>query len=332
MFPDQVYTARQCRELDLLAIAAGVSGYALMCRAGAAACALLLDTWPQPAHIHIVCGAGNNGGDGLVVARLAHQQQLPVTVHFLGDSAKLQGEALQAWQDATAAGVVIRALDTQIPLAQGVVVDALLGIGLTGNVRENADAAIHWINRSGLPVLALDIPSGICADTGRVLGTAVKACKTITFIAAKRGLYTGGAVDYTGAITLASLDVPEALYSRTGPSVAMLSADKLLPQLPARPRNAHKGLYGHLLVIGGNRGMAGAALMAARAAARSGAGLVSVATLPEHLPAFISQQPELMVHGVSNVHQLADLLGKATVVVAGPGLGQDAWAEQMLMH
>lgn len=330
MFPDQLYTAQQCRELDLLAIAEGIAGYALMCRAGAAAFALLLQSWPQPEHIHVVCGAGNNGGDGLVLARLAQQQQLPVTVYFLGETTQLHGEALLAWQDALAAGVPVRPVDTRSQLPAGIIVDALLGIGLQGVVREQASATIHWINASGLPVLALDIPSGICADTGKVLGTAVKAAKTITFIAAKRGLYTGSAVDYTGTITLADLAVPRALYKQVGRAVAVLAVDELLPHLAPRPRHAHKGLYGHVLVIGGNRGMAGAALLAATAAARCGAGLVSVATLPGHVPAYVARQPEIMAHGVSNVHELAPLLAKATVVVAGPGLGQDAWAEQML--
>lgn len=335
MFPNRLYTACQCRELDSLAIAGGIAGYELMCRAGAAAFALLLQEWPQVSRldntrIHVVCGAGNNGGDGLVVARLAHQQGLPVTVHFLGDEAGLRDEARLAYADAVAAGVGVCAVDTSRRLDEGIIVDALLGIGLQGPVRDTAAAAIDWMNASHLPVLALDIPSGICADTGRVLGAAVHADRTITFIAAKCGLYTGVAPDYTGEIMLAGLELPAVLLGQVGNAIDCLTAEQNLPVLPPRRLTAHKGDFGHVLVIGGNRGMAGAALMAAMAAARCGAGLVSVATLPEHVPAIVSRQPEIMAHGVTNIHELQPLLEKASVVVAGPGLGQTPWAEQML--
>ena len=335
MFPQQLYTSQQCRELDSQVIKDGTPGYSLMCRAGAAAFDLLLQFWPLLGHtdnacVHVVCGAGNNGGDGLVLARLAHEQSLPVTVHFLGEKEKLHGEALAAWRDAEVAGVAIVPVDVATSLTDGVVVDALLGIGLQGNVRENAAMVIDWMNASQLPILALDVPSGICSDTGKVLGKAVKADKTITFIAAKRGLYTGEAVEYTGDILLDDLDVPARYFSQAGETVEVLQRENLRSLLPQRTRNAHKGKFGHVLIVGGNEGMAGAALMAAIAAARSGAGLVSVATIPAHVSAMVSRQPEIMAHGVMNVHDLKPLLERASVVVVGPGLGRSPWAEQML--
>jgi NAD(P)H-hydrate epimerase len=326
----QLYTAEQCRELDLLAIADKVEGYALMCKAGEAAFALLIQHWPEPIHIHVICGVGNNGGDGMVLARLAKQHAIPVTIHLFGLASQLCGEAKQAYIDAQAAAVNIIKLNINEVLPWGVIVDALLGIGLKGNVRADTQQVIEWINSHTLPVLALDTPSGICADTGNVLGAAVKATQTISFIGAKRGLYTAEAVDYIGEVVVDNLDISPQIFAQVPSIIQLLNIDGAIQKLPKRQASAHKGLFGHVLVIGGNKGMAGAALMAAKAALRVGAGLVSVATLPEHVAAFISAQPEIMVHGVSNTHEVDALLEKATIVIIGPGLGQNVWAEQML--
>jgi ADP-dependent NAD(P)H-hydrate dehydratase / NAD(P)H-hydrate epimerase len=330
MQPTILYTAKQCRDLDFFATESGIAGYALMSRAGRAGFDLLCKQWPGTEPVHVICGLGNNGGDGLVVARLAHLQGRDVTVHLSGDAKKFQDEAECAYVDAQIQGVRIIPVDTTRIITKGIIVDALLGIGLQGPVRDSAAEVIRWINACHRPVLALDIPSGLCADTGNVLGDAVKAEKTLTFIAAKRGLYTAKGVEYCGEVILDSLAVPQKLYAMAGTGVEHLQLPSLLDVLPVRPLDAHKGLFGHVLVIGGNKGMAGAVLMAAEACARTGAGLVSVATLPEHVPAIVSHRPELMAHGVNSIHDLEPLLARATVVVIGPGLGQDAWAEQML--
>lgn len=325
-----LYTASQCRDLDLFATDSGIEGYTLMCRAGQAALDLLCRLWPAPLPVHVVCGLGNNGGDGLVLARLLHLQGRNVTVYLCGDPKKYHGEAECAYVDAQIQGVKIQAFSAQQDLIPGVIVDALLGIGLQGPVRESMATIINWINNSLLPVLSLDIPSGLCADTGNVLGVAVKAEKTITFIADKRGLHTGKGVDYTGEVIVDELSLPRKLFSRMGEGVRHLDLETLLPLLPVRSRNAHKGLFGHVLVIGGNKGMAGAVLMAAEACVHAGAGLVSVATLPEHVSAIISRRPEIMAHGVGTLSDIKKLLDAATVVVIGPGLGTGAWAGQML--
>ena len=330
LWPSQLYTAEQSRQLDALAIASGIDGYTLMCRAGRAALNVLLRQWALPEHIHIICGTGNNGGDGLVLARLARERQLPATVYLLGDRKNIHNDAQKALIDAEAAGVEIRPASGQLPLTDGVIVDALLGTGLNGPVRDAAAGLINQINAAGLPVLALDIPSGLCANTGRVLGCAVEADRTITFIAAKRGLFTGQGSHVSGLVLFDSLQIPDALYHQAGDSVAHDTLHQLLASLPARPRDAHKGLYGHVLIVGGNHGMAGAAMMAAEAAARTGCGLISIATQPEHVPAMLARHPEVMVHGVVSGQELDPLLEKPSVIVIGPGLGQTPWSEQML--
>ena len=330
LWPSQLYTASQCRELDRLAIASGIDGYELMCRAGRAAFNVLLRQWSLPEHIHIVCGTGNNGGDGLVIARLARERGLKATVYLCGSRDAIKNEAQKALFDADAAGVEIQVFAGQPVPVNGVMVDAFLGTGLQGSVRADAARAIEWINSARLPVLAVDIPSGLCADSGCVLGAAVEADKTITFIAAKRGLFTGEGSHYSGQVLLDDLSVPPSLFAQVGETVAHYTLHELLGYLPKRPRNAHKGMYGHVLVVGGNYGMAGAAMMAGESAARAGAGLTSIATQPEHVSAMLARHPEIMVHGVVSGQELDPLLEKPTVIVIGPGLGQTPWSEQML--
>ncbi|MDB6063711.1 MAG: bifunctional ADP-dependent (S)-NAD(P)H-hydrate dehydratase/NAD(P)H-hydrate epimerase [Verrucomicrobiaceae bacterium] len=327
--PISLYTAAQVRELDRIAIEEhGIPAIVLMKRAGRAAFELLLRRWPGAEHFHIFCGTGNNGGDGFVIATLLVERNLPVTIWLVGDVAKISGAALQANQFAEVAGVSTKVFTGEVPTA-GVIVDALLGTGLSGDVREPFAAAIAAINAAALPVLAVDIPSGLCSDSGRVLGSAVCAAATISFIGLKQGLFTGDAGDHCGAIEFADLAVPAAVYQGVAATTRRIVLKQVNAQLPRRSRNAHKGLYGHVLVIGGDCGMAGAALMAAQAAGRVGAGLVSCATQPEHVAAFVARAPEIMAHGVRSGGELDRLLAAATVVVLGPGLGRSAWSEQL---
>jgi NAD(P)H-hydrate epimerase len=327
--PINLYTAAQVRELDRVAIEEhGIPGIVLMKRAGRAAFEYLLRRWPDAEHFHVFCGTGNNGGDGFVIAALLAERNLPVSVWQVGDPAKIGGAALQAKQYAQTAQVAIHSFVGAVP-SSGVVVDALLGTGLSGAVRAPFGEAIAAINAAGLPVLAIDIPSGLCSDSGRVLGSAVAAVATITFIGLKQGLVAGDAIDHCGDIEFAGLEVPAEVYRCVVSAHRRLDLTVLNTQLPRRIRNAHKGLYGHVLVIGGDRGMAGAALMAAQAAGRVGAGLVSCATQPDHVAALVARAPEIMAHGVRAGGELDELLSRATVIVLGPGLGRSAWSEQL---
>ncbi|WP_269619886.1 NAD(P)H-hydrate dehydratase [Zhongshania sp. BJYM1] len=329
-----LYTASQVRELDRLAIASGLSGFELMSRAGLAAFREMQQRWPDHSPIEIFCGGGNNGGDGYIIAALAAEHGLPVNVWALADPLSLKGDAALAMRAAIDAGVLVRDWEGECPAPKGLVVDAMLGTGLRGAVREKYAQAIAVINGCGAPVLAIDVPSGLCSDTGRRLGIAVHASVTISFIGRKRGLYTLDGVDCSGEAVFDSLSVPRGVYQQLkqqgAEKIEQLNCASMLAQWGARPRNSHKGMFGHVLVIGGDLGMAGAALLAATAAARSGAGLISCATRSEHVAAFNTARPEIMAHGVNVIEDILPLLAKASVLVIGPGLGQDAWGHTLL--
>ncbi|QFU74570.1 NAD(P)H-hydrate dehydratase [Halioglobus maricola] len=324
---DPLYTAEQTRALDRCAIeGAGIPGITLMSRAAHAAVEAMLDLWPEPEQLQVLCGTGNNGGDGFLVADIAHKRGIPVVVYQLGDAAKVSGDALLAREQALANGVAVQPFDDTELLPLGVVVDGMLGTGLGGDVRGPYLDAIAAVNAAGARVLALDIPSGLCADTGKVLGSAVVADLTVTFIGLKRGLFTGQAPDYVGELQFADLMVPPETYRQLEADAYRLDLAELLEALPARPANAHKGLYGTVLVVGGDYGMAGAVAMAAEAALRCGAGLVRVATRLEHVAALVARTPEVMPLGVASGDDLKPLLDSADVVVVGPGLGQSEWS------
>ena len=328
---EALYTAAQTRALDQCAIHEhGIAGVTLMARAAAVAFRYLLELWPETDAITVFCGTGNNGGDGYLLADLAHKRGIAATVVQLGDSSKITGDALLAREQATANGVPVCTFTGYEMPIDGVLVDAMLGTGLGGTLRGEYPAVISSINSSNLPVLAIDIPSGICSDTGRVLGDAVRADLTVTFIGMKRGLFTFEAPEYTGAVQFADLEVPASVYQSTGDNCARLDLTALLERLPPRSLTTHKGHCGTVLVVGGDYGMAGAAAMAAEAALRCGAGLVSVATRPEHVAALVARAPEAMSRGVSSDEEFTPLLEAADVLVAGPGLGDSAWSRQLL--
>jgi NAD(P)H-hydrate epimerase len=324
-----LYGANSSRAIDRRIIeASGISGLTLMQRAGAAAFEALRMRWPEARSLRALCGGGNNGGDGYIVARLALQAGWTVGVTALADPSRLKGEALAAFQNFAAAGGSVTAELPASATAEEVWVDALLGTGLDREVGGAYAAAIDCVNASGRPVLALDIPSGLCADTGAPLGRAVRAAVTVTFITLKAGLFTGQAADFRGALWLADLDAPSTALDADSPAAFLLPLDP--PALPRRPRCAHKGHFGHVLIVGGDHGFSGAVRLAAEAAARSGAGLVSVATRAPHAALLNLARPELMVHGVEHPEQLAPLLAKVNAVAIGPGLGQSDWGRALL--
>lgn len=327
-----LYTASEVYALDAAAIAGGIPSIQLMKRAGRAAFDLLMERFPVPELISVYCGAGKNGGDGYVLAALAAQRLIPVQVIQLTAPEKLTGEAQQAYEFALQEGVKILPFAQALAPTSGVIVDALLGIGLRGAPTGEFAAAIEQLNQTGLPVLALDIPSGLNADSGAVAGAVVQAQLTIPYIALKRGLLTGRGPAVCGELVLANLDIPEATYAKVSPGVERLSLNELFPLLAPRAADAHKGDFGHVMVIGGDTGFGGAALMAAEAAARTGAGKVSVATRPEHVAAILARRPEIMAIGVVSGQELEPLLARPTLLVVGPGLGRTPWSEQMLQQ
>ena len=321
----QLYTVAQVRELDRRAIEVlGVPGLELMRRAAWAALSSLRRHWPQARRLAVHCGPGNNGGDGFLLAVLAREAGLQVDVLALGEASSGDAAtARQAWMDAGGGVRVWRPGDT-LPAAD-VHVDALYGTGLRRAPEPAVAALIEAINASDAPVLALDVPSGLDADTGLVPGTAIHAAVTVGFIAAKRGLHTGRAANVVGALELDALGLPESLWQGMSPDAQLLTA----AHLPPRPRDAHKGTNGHVLAIGGEHGMAGAIRLSGEAALRAGAGLVSAATRGENLFALNAARPELMAHGVDGPQALEPLLARASVLAVGPGLGLGAWSHAL---
>lgn len=325
-----LYLAEQVRELDRRTIAAGVAGFALMQRAAMAAYDALRERWPGVRRLSVLCGGGNNAGDGYVMAALAVCDGIDVQLIAVGDPERLKGDAARARDMALQAGLRPQAWTPDMSLDGEVVVDALLGTGLNGEVREPFRSAIEAINSYGKPVLAVDIPSGLAADSGAVLGTAVEATLTVTFIGDKLGLHTGAAVAHVGTHRLERLGVDGAQHCDLTPAAHMLDARLLEAWLPPRRRDSHKGDHGHVLVLGGAPGFGGAALLASEAAARLGAGRVSLATAPEHVTASLVRCPEVMVHGAVSASDVGELLDGADVIVVGPGLGKGAWGQGML--
>lgn len=328
--PHALYRAEQVRGFDRCAIEDhGIPGEVLMERAGAAALRLLRERWPEAADITLLCGVGNNGGDGYVVARLALAAGMAVRVLQLGDPRKVRGDALTMLRRCRGAGV--EPLPFQgLPRRTDVIVDAVLGTGLEREVSGAWAEALAAVNRHPAPVLAIDIPSGLHSDTGRVLGAAVEADATISFIGLKQGLFTGRGADCRGEVRFDALGVPAAIYSREPVSARRIDWRQQTTLLQPRRRSAHKGDFGHVLVLGGAPGYAGAALMAAEAALRCGAGLVSLATHPRHADLMSPVRPELMCRGVDSAADLQPLLERATVVAVGPGLGRSDWARALL--
>lgn len=326
--PNRLYSAAQVRDLDARLIAAGTPGFELMQRAAHAAWRALRRRWPDAEEITVLAGRGNNAGDGYLIAALAQRAGRRVRVFAMGDPQQLQGDAAQAFVEAQATGVRVLPWTSDCQL-QGLLVDALLGTGITGEVREPYASAIRAMNESALPILAVDLPSGLCADTGRLLGETVRAELTVTFIGLKVGLFTGQAPDRVGALLFDDLQADAAVVEQIEPAAIRLS-EANLPVLAPRAATAHKGSFGQVLVIGGDLGTGGAALLAAEASLRCGAGMVTLATRPEHVTAALVRRPEIMCSGVESTYALTALAQRADVLVIGPGLGQAPWGRALL--
>ncbi|UTV27545.1 NAD(P)H-hydrate dehydratase [Photobacterium atrarenae] len=332
--PTLLYRAEQVRQGEQRAArAASLEMYQLMVRAGEAVFSLLSQRYPQCRSILICCGGGNNGGDGYVVARLALECGMQVRLWQLGDANRLTGDAVRARDAWLAAGGQITSPQSQVPDDVDMVVDALLGTGLSGRVREDCALLIAQLNRTDKPVFAVDVPSGLCADTGAVLGTAIRAEATVTFIGLKQGLCTGQASQYCGQLYFAGLGVEHTFTNCTAPSAYRVDHDVVQRCLPPRGRTAHKGDHGRVLCVGGDLGMAGAIRLASEASARSGAGLTAVITQSDNVLSIVTARPEIMVQGWQDkAHEIRQRLDWADVIVLGPGLGQSDWSKALVFH
>jgi len=333
--PWPLYSAAAAAAFDRRLIAEGVPGFDLMQKAAKAAWRLIQQEWPDAQRISVLCGGGNNGGDGLLVALLAAQAGKQVRLWVITDPEDYQQEAAKAWQAISQAGLKIEAgsPDAGMLAEDDLLVDALLGIGLQGEVRGQAGQWIQAINGSLTPVVSLDVPSGLLVDQGAIAGLAVKACATVTFIVLKPGLFTGHGPEQAGEVWLADLGLRSQLPDQ--PPLAWLQpAQDQQQQLPPRNATGHKGAHGRLLIIGGQAGMGGAALLAAQAALRSGVGMVKLLTARENITAALVSRPEIMASAwhqdeeASQV-QLQEAFAWADALLIGPGLGVSAVAEQL---
>ncbi|MBB5211430.1 NAD(P)H-hydrate dehydratase [Microbulbifer hydrolyticus] len=330
--PQSLYSAESVRQLDQLVISQQqIPGLALMKRAGRAAYDCLRQRWPDVNALQVFCGGGNNGGDGYVIAGLAAQRQLPAWVFVGVPVEKLKGEALEAYRFAEREGAtLVSSLQELPPIEKNtVLVDALLGTGFSGALRAPMDSAIGYINQSAAPVLAVDLPSGLHADSGTADDGAVQADITVTFIGRKTGLYLGRGPALTGEVIFDDLGAAPRIYEQVPALLARHSGDSI-ERLPVRSADSYKNQFGHVMVVGGDHGYGGAALMASESAARAGAGLVSLASRPEHVAAALTRCPEVMARPVVSGQELEPLLAAPDVIAVGPGLGQSPWSEQLL--
>ncbi|HMA12687.1 MAG TPA: NAD(P)H-hydrate dehydratase [Steroidobacteraceae bacterium] len=326
--PTEVYSAAAIRQLERDAVGAGIAGYTLMQRAGAAALGCIRQRWPAARRLAVVAGTGNNGGDGLVLARLAAAQGIQAQVLLVGEVDAIRGEAAEALRDLRAAGLDVHPFDASRLKGSDVVVDALLGIGVRAPLQPAWCAAIEAMNACGVQVFSLDLPSGLSPDSGRAL-PAVKATATLTFLGLKQGLFLGEGPGHAGAVDFDALGTASAAASVL-PSMRLLDEGCLRAALAPRQRHSHKGLFGRVLIIGGGAGMAGAVRMAGEAALRVGAGLVTVASRAEHLGVVVGTRPELMFLAVEHGTDLPAALEQADVIAIGPGLGRSEWARGLL--
>ena len=299
-----------------------------MQRAGEAAYTLACDQYPAAHHWLVLCGHGNNGGDGYVVARLAAAAGVKVSLIACEGTRPLPPEAAEARQVWLASGGEIHPVDSRWPEDVDLIIDGLLGTGLSSAPRSPYDALIEAVNRSRAPVIALDIPSGLLAESGAAPGAVIRATHTMTFIALKPGLLTGQARDWVGQLHQSTLGLSGWL-AKQPTQIQRLTAESLSQWLKPRRPCSHKGEQGRLLVVGGDHGFGGAIRMAAEAALRSGAGLVRVLTHIEHVGSLLTARPELMVQPLSD-EGLQQALDWADVLVIGPGLGQGEWGRNAL--
>ena len=328
------YTAAQCREIDQIAMQAlNLSGLQLMHRAAEAALAVVLERWPSVRRISLYCGPGNNGGDGYLLAEKAHKLGFTVNVWAVLPPASDLAKAASAV--AQKRGLEIQTLSDEPrqcfdPHAE-LIVDAIFGHGLTRPVDGHLAGLVGQLNQSNIPMLALDIPSGINSDTGAVMGVAVNADASCSFIVGKPGLLTAEGPDYAGTIYQRALGVSSRIYEGIGASFKVIDQVLLKHLMPVPLASSHKGDFGHVGVIGGHSGMVGAAIMAALAAARSGAGKVTVLTDKSHIHLIQQANPVLMTQNIAADGAL-QIDKSINALALGPGLGCELSGAQHDLH
>ena len=343
----KVVTAEEMRKIDKKTIEeCGILGVVLMERAGFAVASKIKEIFGRK-RVIIVSGSGNNGRDGLVVARNLHNEGWDVKVFLTSRPEDLKGDALLQYKAAVKLGVGIKQINeflihySSVLTRHSVIVDAILGTGLSKNIAGKLSEVISLINKSNIPIISVDIPSGISSDNGQVMGAAVRADYTVTFGLPKRGHFLYPGAEYTGKLFVEDIGFPEELLKTEKLNIELLMKDYISALIPERKKYSHKGNYGHVLIVAGSRGKTGAALMAAKACLRCGTGLVTIG-VPESLAnIFQSRVTEEMTlilpdkgDGTLSVrasNKILDFLNKtADLLAIGPGIGVSAETEKLM--
>jgi hydroxyethylthiazole kinase-like uncharacterized protein yjeF len=344
--PVFVVSNQEMRQIDrYTADVLGIPAIVLMENAGRVVADEVVKRGPF-ANICVVAGKGNNGGDGLVAARHLKQKGFNVSVVVCADKDRLAGEAKTNYQAAVHWGIPIfhwtdpgNSEAAEQIRSSDCVVDALLGTGTTRSLDGVYRLAVDAVNKSSAYVISVDIPSGLQADTGETLGGCVQADVTVTLAFPKRGMYLYPGASCTGEVVVGDISIPEVAALRAGVAVRLVTGKWVASRMPLRPADSHKGTFGHVAVVGGDRSMTGAALLSAAAAYRTGCGLVSLYVAEDDLPLYTHRYPETLLHIVRaqqryNAKSLLDFLDGKQAVVIGPGLkrfdGDAAWLEQIV--
>lgn len=336
----KVVTATEMQDIDRVTIDKyGIAGVVLMERAGLAVFSKIKDVFPEKKVI-VICGGGNNGGDGFVIARILHNLGRDVNVFVSAKPQNIKGDAGINCHAAEKFKVKISSINkllsaySRIITKDSIIVDAILGTGLSKEVRSPLSDVIKKINKLSCPVVSVDIPSGISSDTGQIMGCAVKAQYTVTFGLPKRGHLIYPGAEYSGELFIEDIGFPAELLRSDKISVNLIQDKDVLTFLPERSKYSHKGTYGHVLIIAGSRGKTGAALMAARACLRTGAGLVTIGVPESLVNSFQSRVTEEMIlpladkgNGTLALNAGDEILNfldkRGNVLAIGPGLSVD---------
>ena len=334
----KLYSASETRKIDGLAIKEkGITGYSLMQMAAEFSLDVILSEFNPVEELIIFCSKGKNSGDGFLLGSFAKEFGLEVTVVMSNTPNELKGASKKAFAEMKESKVKTisnKSIGKLKVSNKAVIVDALIGTGLKGNLRKNIKDSILALNKLGvkLPVLSLDIPSGVNPDTGNVDDICVYADITATFVAQKKGCFTSIGKKASGEVIYSDLEIPKRIFAKVASKSNVIDYEDSISRVVYREQDAHKGNFGHVLVIGGDKGLGGAGLLSSRAAVYSGAGLTSLVTRPEHVIASLVSCPEVMVKGVDSGQDLEEHLVKPNVIAIGPGLGQSAWSEQMVQR
>lgn len=322
-----IYTSEQTKEMENHAIQTmGFPSIVLMERAAMSVAAVIMEKVSYEQKIVCVCGTGNNGGDGVAVARLLKQSGYHVALCMVGDSEQLTQET--KIQVKMALNCRVKTENTDRISSADIIIDALFGIGLSRPVEGVYKEVIKRMNVSGGVIFAIDIPSGIHASTGKVMGEAVFAQETITFSAHKLGMILYPGAGYSGRIHVADIGLPAGSMATVFNPVYLYESEDIY-RLPLRPEYSNKGTFGKVLVIAGSEKMSGAAYLSAKAAYTMGAGIVKVLSDPTNRNILLGQLPEILF---ADRKDLEEALAEADVVVMGPGMGLDKQAREIVSY